>query len=262
MVAARPLTAWDLTLMGLLLGSVALMFWYEAVGDPLQRDVLEWIDLGLVVFFVAEWVWRVTNEPAPGRGRYAARHAWELLGMVPLMTPVPGFLRMLRLVRLVRILRVVGVIGRNLRVWERIAKESNIGKIALASGSITFVGATLVWLMERRVNPALEEFSEAVWWAIVTVTTVGYGDITPQTATGRFVAGMLMLAGIGTIGLLASSLASVLVIKKEGDESMAASPPIHGGGLANQLQTLVLLREGGHLSEDEYQRAKDKLLGA
>src|SRR5688572_8117800 len=258
--ATRPLTLWDVTLMALLDGSVALMFWYEAIEDPAQREVLEWIDLGPVVLFVGAWGWRVSHEPAAGRGRYALRESWELLGMVPLMLPVPGFLRLVRMVGLIRILRVVGFIGAHLRVWERIATESNIGKIAIASGSVTLVGATLVWLMERRNNPGLEQFSEALWWAIVTVTTVGYGDITPQTATGRFVAGMLMIVGIGTIGLLASSLASVLVTKRE-DEVMAAAPPVMAGHLTQQLQTLAALHESGKLSDDEFMRAKAKILG-
>ena len=247
--------------MALLVGSVALMFWYEAIDDPAQRAMLEWIDLGLVVLFVGDWVWRVGRSPSGGKVRYAIRHSWELLGMVPLLLPVPGFLRMLRLVRLVRILRVVGVIGSHLGAWERIAKESSLGSIALASGSVTLAGATLVWLMERRTNEGLQEFSEALWWAIVTVTTVGYGDITPQTATGRFVAGLLMIVGIGTIGLLASSLASVLVVKKERGEAAAAAPPAMAGGLTEQLQALASLHDAGKLSDAEFKRAKEKLLG-
>lgn len=247
--------------MALLVGSVALMFWYETLRDHRQREIVEWIDLGLVVFFVGEWTWRVANEPAGARSRFALRHAWELLGMVPLMAPAPGFLRMLRLVRLARILRVVGVVGRHFGAWERIAKESNLGGIALASGSITLAGATLVWLMERRTNEGLHEFSEAVWWAIVTVTTVGYGDITPQTATGRFVAGLLMIVGIGTIGLLASSLASVLIVKDKGSGNAGAvAPPAHSGGVAADLQALAALRDAGRLTEAEYAQAKQRVL--
>ena len=265
MAAARSLSGWDWTLMGLLVGSVALMFYYEQVEDPALRRLLEWVDLGLVALFVAEWAWRVRHAPAGHRGRYAARHSWELLGMVPLLAPAPGFLRMLRLVRLVRILRVVGAIGAYLGAWERIAKESNLGKIALASGSITLVGATLVWLMERRDNPDLASFEEALWWAIVTVTTVGYGDITPLTRTGRFVAGMLMVAGIGTIGLLASSLASVLVVKKEDEEGATAAspsaPPGMAGQLTAQLQALSDLHLRGRLTDEEYRLGKQRVLG-
>lgn len=255
--AQRSLTGWDLTLMGLLLGSVVLMFYYETVDDPQQRRMLEWIDLGLVVLFIAEWLWRLTREPSGRRGRFAARHSWELLGMVPLMAPVPGALRLLRLVRLIRILRVVGVIGAYLGTWERIAKDSSLGKIGIAAGSITLVGAVLVWLIEREDNPGLSHFPDALWWAIVTVTTVGYGDITPQEPTARVVAGLLMLAGIGTIGLLASSLASVLVAR---DVDASAAPPAMAGVLTQELTALAGLHDAGKLTDDEFGRAKERLL--
>lgn len=256
-MTGRRLSAWDVALMALLVGSVALMFWYEQLESPAQRRAVEWVDLGLVAFFVAEWGWRVARQ-AERRGRFAATHAWELLGMVPLIAPVPGFLRFLRLVRLVRILRVVKVVGARLGAWERIAKESGLGAIALVAGSLTVAGATLVWLMERRVNEGLQDWSEAMWWAIVTVTTVGYGDITPITATGRFVAGLLMLTGIGTIGLLASSLASVLVLRK--DDQPPAAPPAMAGAFVAELQTLAALHESGKLTDAEYTAAKARLL--
>lgn len=256
--------AWDGLLIGLLVGSVALMFWYEATTDPARRRVMEWVDLGLVVFFVAEWTYRVAKAPAPRR--YAASHAWELLGMVPLMAPVPGFLRFLRLFRLVRILRIFGRVGEAMGTWERIAKESQILTIGAISGTITLGGALLVWALERNVADShIADFNTALWWAIVTVTTVGYGDVTPVTATGRFVAAILMVTGIGTIGLLASSVASVLIVKKDDDAAPAqasAAPPVMAGSLTAQLESLATLHERGRLSDEEYAQAKRHVLGA
>jgi voltage-gated potassium channel len=253
--------AWDVTLVVLLAGSVGLMFWYEASADAGLRRVLEWVDLALVAFFVAEWSVRVAR--APARGRYAAAHAWELLGMVPLMAPVPGFLRFLRLFRLVRILRVFGRIGEALGTWQRIAHESQILKIAAASGTLTLAGALLVWALERNApDSGIADFETALWWAIVTVTTVGYGDVTPVTPTGRFVAALLMVTGIGTIGLLASSVASVLVTKpQEGrGEPSPSAPPVMAGPLTAQLERLVALREQGLLTDAEFALAKERVL--
>jgi voltage-gated potassium channel len=257
-VAERhALTPWDTLLMGLLVGSVALVFWHDAVVDATQRAVLEWIDLALVAVFVAEWGWRVARSPTPAR--FAVRHSWELLGMIPLMLPAPGVLRVLRLVRLVRILRVLGRLGEAIGAWERIAKESNLGKIGLSAGGVTLLGSFLVWLLERDDNPNLAHFSEALWWAVVTVTTVGYGDITPATVPGRVLAGMLMLVGIGTIGLLASSLASVLITQRQ--DASPSAPPVHGGRLASDLQALSELHRRGELSDEEYRLAKERVLG-
>ena len=256
--------AWDWVLVGLLAGSVAIMFWYEATTDPGLRRALAYVDLALVAFFVVEWAWRVLRAPAPRR--YAAGHAWELLGMVPLVAPVPGFLRFLRLFRLVRILRVFGRIGEAMGTWERIAKESAILKIGAVSGGITLGGALLVWALERNVEGShIGDFQTALWWAIVTVTTVGYGDVTPLSATGRFVAAILMVTGIGTIGLLASSVASVLVVDKKElatkDDLAASAPPVMAGALTQQLESLAALHERGRLTDQEYEQAKRKVLG-
>ena len=251
--------AWDVVVMVLLVGSIGIVFWHASTDDASLRQVLEWVDIGLCAFFVAEWSWRVLT--APRKGRYAATHSWELLGMVPIVAPVPSALRVLRLARLVRILRLFGALGRRLGTWERIAKEGSILKIAAASGIVTFVGSLLVWLLERDDNADFTTYSTALWWAVVTVTTVGYGDVTPVTPAGRFVAAILMVTGIGTIGLLASSLASVLVVRKEEEEGRgSAAPPAMSGKFVHDLQTLVALHDSGKLSDEEFGRAKDRLL--
>jgi hypothetical protein len=147
-----------------------------------------------------------------------------------------------------------------LGTWERIAKEGSIHKVAIASGLVTVGGAVLGWLLERDAAGAnITNLPDALWWAIVTVTTVGYGDHYPITNGGRMVAAVLMVTGIGTIGLLASSLASVLVVRKETGE-FSVAPPVMAGKLVHELQTLVALHEGGKLTDQEFERAKAKLL--
>lgn len=248
----------------LLVGSVILVFVYEGL-DRVRfegtRQVIKYVDLGLVFFFVAEWAWRV-NKSRPHRMRYALRNSWELLGMVPIIVPLPTFLRALRLVRLIRILRVFKVIGNRIGIWQRLATESHIHKVALASGVITVGGATLVWLLERDVNPDLVSLGESIWWAIVTVTTVGYGDITPVTTTGRFVAATLMATGIGTVALLASSLASVLVKDDQAEDQEAdmGDEDIEAEAFVDTLERLARLREADHLTAEEYALAKRRLL--
>ncbi len=75
-----------------------------------------------------------------------------------------------------------------------------------------FVGAWLVLLFEKdAAGSNIHDYAEALWWAIVTVTTVGYGDRYPVTEGGRAVATVLMLTGIGLIGVLTATVASVFV---------------------------------------------------
>ncbi len=67
-----------------------------------------------------------------------------------------------------------------------------------------------MFALEADENKGIRHFGDALWWAITTVTTVGYGDVTPVTPEGRLVAVVLMLAGIGVIGVFTATVASLL----------------------------------------------------
>ena len=87
-----------------------------------------------------------------------------------------------------------------------------------AVGLIVGVAATLSVvsaLLERLVDPAeFKTFGTALWWAVTTVSTVGYGDYVPQTTAGRFIAAVLMLTGLSLIPLITSVVVSILVSQR------------------------------------------------
>lgn len=74
--------------------------------------------------------------------------------------------------------------------------------------------AVVAALVERLIDPAFDSFGEALWWAVVTVTTVGYGDVVPESATGRATAAALMLVGLGLIPLTTSVVVAILVARR------------------------------------------------
>ena len=76
---------------------------------------------------------------------------------------------------------------------------------------LVVIAATIVTSVETTPNSQITSFEDAMWWSIVTVTTVGYGDMTPVTPIGRAIAMMLMLVGIGLFGGLTANLASLFV---------------------------------------------------
>ena len=83
-------------------------------------------------------------------------------------------------------------------------------------GATVFAGAIALHTVDPE-NPGLESFGDALWWSMVTVSTVGYGDITPQSGQGKLVAVALIMFGMGVAGYLAGFMASILAEPDEED---------------------------------------------
>ncbi len=95
---------------------------------------------------------------------------------------------------------------------ESILRHHSLFRVLIAAVGTLFLGAWLVLLFEERAKGTnIHDYPDALWWAIVTVTTVGYGDRFPITEGGRVVAVILMLVGIGLIGVLTATVASVFI---------------------------------------------------
>ncbi len=124
---------------------------------------------------------------------------------------------------------------------------ARLGSVGILAASVVFVGAAVAYYAEHPTNPEFKTYRDSVWWAIVTLTTVGYGDIVPETATGRWVAVMIMITGVGVLGLLAGSLASFFRPEAD-DEAGSTTPaepavPVHQpDGLALMASELAALR--------------------
>jgi voltage-gated potassium channel len=95
---------------------------------------------------------------------------------------------------------------------EAILKHHSLFRVLIAACVTLLIGAWLVMLFEEGAPGSnIHNYHDALWWAIVTVTTVGYGDRYPVTEGGRIVAAVLMLVGIGLIGVLTATVASVFI---------------------------------------------------
>jgi voltage-gated potassium channel len=85
-----------------------------------------------------------------------------------------------------------------------------VGLIVSVATVLAFTAAVLV----HTIDPAIGTFGNALWWAVATVTTVGYGDVVPTSGPGRVVAAALMLTGLGLIPLITSVVVSILVSQR------------------------------------------------
>lgn len=118
-------------------------------------------------------------------------------------------LPMLRPLRLLRLLTVLHVLNRT----SGMAVRGRITVYAVgAVGMLMYVGALAVYSVEREASGStITDFGTALWWAFVTVTTVGYGDFSPVTFQGKIIAVVLMFTGIALIGIVTATLASWIV---------------------------------------------------
>jgi voltage-gated potassium channel len=138
---------------------------------------------------------------------------------------IPGagsYTAILAVARLARVARVL-MATRGLRHLAR-----QLGKVVSVAGVMLTICSLAAYEAERRSNPEFGSIGDAFWWGITTLTTVGYGDIVPETTAGRLAGAALMLTGVGVLGLLAGSLAEFFHLEEAEERSAetAAAGPV------------------------------------
>ena len=185
--------------------------------SPDVAETFDVIDYFVWAVFVAEYLIRLYL--APRRWHFITHH---LIDLAVVALPVLRPLRALQLLRLLSLARAGVVLANALHRVRDILTHRGLHLVLLAVLGIIAVCSVLELVFERNAPGAtIHTFGDALWWAIVTVTTVGYGDVAPVTAGGRGVAVVLMLVGIGLIGTLTATVASYFVEEqadKEKDE--------------------------------------------
>jgi voltage-gated potassium channel len=182
------------------------------------------VELFFGVAFLFEYVarlWTAAEDPTCG-SEWRARWAFAisavgiidllaaLVTLVPFMGANAAFLRLLRLLRIVRLAKL-GRLSTAMRklTYAVTSRRYELALSAVLSSSVMLIGATALWWAEGDVQPGkFGSIPRALWWAAVTLTTIGYGDVYPVTPLGKFFAGILAIAGIGLIALPAGILAA------------------------------------------------------
>ncbi|MEK8052342.1 ion transporter [Ideonella sp. DXS22W] len=201
--------AFDLALVGLILASVAVVMLDSVASLHAQWGgvftVLEW---GFTALFTLEYLLRLACVQQPWR------YARSFFGVVDLLAIAPTYLallfpalhalidvRVLRLLRIFRILKLAAYVSEYRALGQ--ALWATRRKIAVFLGFVllvTLVMGTLMYVVEGPAN-GFTSVPVSVYWAITTMTTVGFGDITPKTDLGRLIASTMMLLGWGTLAV-------------------------------------------------------------
>ncbi len=179
-----------------------------------------------VAVFSVEYLLRVWSEAERSEGALGERGPWlrrlayatSPLALVDLAAILPFFLttfftvdlRFLRLLRLLRILKFTRYSGALGTIGEVLHRERrSLGTAFFVLFIVLVFASSAIYLVEHRAQPqAFGSIPAAMWWAVATLTTVGYGDVTPMTVGGKLLASLVTIVGVGVVALPTSILAS------------------------------------------------------
>lgn len=215
----------DVIIMALILISVVVVV-LQSMPELNEYDgILTEIERWCVYFFTVEYllrIWTCVEDPAfsgPWKGRI--RYMGSAFGIIDLLALAPFYLaplaasntvvfRLLRIFRLVRVLkfgRYNASVSLLVRVFRSRREELLLSLVLVVT--LVVISSTVMYAVEHDAQPkAFASIPAAMWWGVVTLTTVGYGDVFPITLAGRVVAGVSVLLGVGLFALPAGILAS------------------------------------------------------
>jgi voltage-gated potassium channel len=181
--------------------------------SPATESAFLAIDYLIWAIFAAEYAIKLYL--APDRRRFVARHVPDLvIVLVPMLRPL-RILRSARLLRLLRLARLAAFAAKGVHETRGILRHRGLNWVLLIVLVLNLVAAAAVLEFERG-NPEanIDSYPDALWWAVTTITTVGYGDRFPTSPAGRGVAVALMVTGIAMFGVITATIAAYFVEQK------------------------------------------------
>lgn len=169
---------------------------------------LEGGELLITVLFTIEYILRIYSLQRPWR------YVTSFYGIVDLVAILPGYaslispdllflttVRILRILRIFRVLKLVQFMGEGSNLWQALKRSRYKITVFLTTVFTVVVIAGSVMYMIEGGKSGFTSIPKSIYWAVVTVTTVGYGDISPATTLGQFIASLLMVTGYGIIAV-------------------------------------------------------------
>ena len=201
-----------------------------------QMEILSYFDNTVYIMFLLDGM--VKCFLAKDFKKFIMSNKIDYLALIPFQFLVAG-----NLGSIFKLLRVVTYFLRIIDNMKVFLFTTGFFQIIIGTGVITFFGSLALYFFEKS-GETISTYGDALWLSLVTLTTVGYGDISPKTTAGRVVAIILMLTGIGFLSMLTSTISSYLISMRDNRESLY---------IKEEDKVFI---EITHLSEDK----KDKLM--
>lgn len=225
---------WELFFQGVILLSL-LNFAFETLPDlsDSQRDWVKTAEVFTISVFTLEYLFRSIFS------RQRSKYVFGFFGIIDLISILPFFLglavdlrslrafRMLRLFRILKLVRYSKAIRRFHRAF--VISREELVLFAVSASIMLYLAGVGIYYFEHEAQPEVfRSMFDGLWWAVVTLTTVGFGDSYPITTGGRFFTFLILIIGLGIIavptGMVASALSKARQTEDEEDEDESDSP--------------------------------------
>ena len=165
------------------------------ITDPTPHPHQDFLNLFLTISFFLEWIWGLRLTENRKNYLLSIEKNLDLISCLPVGT----LTKSIRLVRLFKVVKLFRIVGRAKRYQ---GPGESIFRLLSLLGVTIFTGGYSILVVEPN-HPQIHNFGDALWWSMITVSTVGYGDIVPTTPVGRVVAAALIATGLGVCGYIA-----------------------------------------------------------
>jgi voltage-gated potassium channel len=251
----QPSNSYQIFILVLTILSLVVMVWQILPVSPETKKLLTIYDNAICFIFLFDFYLNMRGAKKKSDYFIKERGWLDLLGSIPSfgLTTYGGLLRLARLSRLARITRLMR--GQNKKqLIDDVIKNRNqyTAFITILLTLLVLVIASVLVLQFESVDPDanIKTGGDSLWYSIVTITTVGYGDRYPVTTGGRITATFIMFMGVGIIGALASILSSILVgapateaEEEELDTTSGTAPPVELLAPATKQDVAALEKE-------------------
>ncbi|MEM1082031.1 MAG: ion transporter [Pseudomonadota bacterium] len=182
---------------------------------PTTLQFLHYSEVLVVAVFTIEYLYRIFSAPSKRRFIFSFYGLVDLIAILPFYLATALDLRSLRLLRLLRVLRLLKL-ARYHKAFNRLARAIRLAReelviFSLATLVFIYLAAVGIYYFEHPVQPEVyRSVFDSLWWAVTSLTTVGYGDMYPVTVGGRIFTFLVLMLGLGLVAMPAGIIASSL----------------------------------------------------
>ena len=241
----------------------------------LEYKILEYTEIFTLIIFLLEYFGNIyVTRPI----RKYVLGGWGLVDFFAIAPSLIKFInisglkivrvmRILRFLRLMRLLKLAKVVADSASVdddQDKSTLKMDLQIYFITMFSVLTMASTLMFYAESKAQPEdFRHIPDAMWWGIVTMTTVGYGDVSPITPAGKIIAAATGLCGLALFGLLMNIVGNAMMEGLFGggdDEESGITTVLTQSSAPERIEKLADLKERGLISEEEFQEKRQKLL--